>query len=482
MPRLASLFSGRCRRLVVAAAITAVATMVLSGCSGGSVLNPQGYAARQVAGLWWWLFWASVGVWVAVMLLVGWALVRRRRATVEVRGGDALGFVGTAGIIVPLVILIVVYAVSIRTQAAISTFPEGRASLRVEVTGHQWWWEVRYPDTGAITANEIHIPVGIPVRVNLTTGDVIHSFWVPQLAPKMDLISGKVNTLWLRADRAGRYPGQCAEYCGVEHTIMDFLVVAEPEDDYQTWLKNRRAPARAPTTDAQRRGLAGLRGQRLRVVPHHQRHRRQGQGRSGSVDHRFPMDHRRRCTAEHAENLGGWIANAQTSKPGNKMPPQPLDPGRPAGTAVLPGVPAVTHRRRRHRLEREMSVVDDHSAADRQSRALVCQPRPWTDLNVTGGSRRSARLPQHRGPQARWPPLPGDLWSVLRPGRSGALSMRTQLAGPERTLLSAARIQPAVHHARHGDDLPVRHPDALRIRQLPAATDDRRSGHGVSPG
>ncbi|HYI45802.1 MAG TPA: cytochrome c oxidase subunit II, partial [Actinomycetota bacterium] len=125
--------------------------------------------------------------------------------------------------------------------------------LSIEVIGHDWWWEVRYPD-GTVTANEIHIPVGEPVRLELTSADVIHSFWVPQLQVKTDQIPGRVNESWLQADSPGRYRGQCAEFCGLQHTNMVVYVVADAPDDFEAWLANESSDAAEPVGNVAERG------------------------------------------------------------------------------------------------------------------------------------------------------------------------------------------------------------------------------------
>ena len=134
----------------------------------------------------------------------------------------------------------------------------GSGAVSIEITGHQWWWEVRYlaaqPDKWFTTANEIHIPVGETVRIVLRSTDVIHSFWVPNLSGKKDLIPGQDNYLWLAADRPGTYRGQCAEFCGLQHAHMALFVTAEPREQFAQWLARQRQPAAAPTTDQQKRG------------------------------------------------------------------------------------------------------------------------------------------------------------------------------------------------------------------------------------
>lgn len=305
-------------------AVVTTTIVALGGCSGNSALNPKGYGARQVTTLWWWLFWVSLAVWVIVMLFVGWALLRRQRRDVTVRGGDARGFVAITGIVAPLVVLVGVYAVSLRTQVALGSFPGGRDAVELEVVGHRWWWQARYPATGAVTANEIHIPVGETVRVRLTTADVIHSFWVPQLAPKTDTVAGQVNTAWLRADRAGRYPGRCAEYCGLEHAMMDFLVVAEPAEEYRAWLRRVSGPARSPSTPQEREGLRVFETSDCAAC--HAISGTRARGRVGpdltTIGSRWSIG--AGAVPNTIGDLGGWISNARTLKPGNAMPPQPL--------------------------------------------------------------------------------------------------------------------------------------------------------------
>ncbi|MGN9779136.1 cytochrome c oxidase subunit II [Micromonospora sp. H33] len=318
--------AGRRRQRRPLPVLTALyAVVLLAGCAGDapSALNPAGTGAARVAGLWWLLFWISMAVFIEVMALLVWALVFRR-GTVRVRHGQPLRFVTIAGAGLPFVILVAVYGVGLRDLAALGDGP-GPEALTVEVTGHKWWWEVRYPGTSGVTANEIHIPVGERVSVRLRTDDVLHSFWVPQLMPKMDLIAGETRETWLRAERAGSYRGQCAEYCGTQHAHMAFLVVAQPRADFDTWLARLNAPARPPTTEAERRGQqAFLQGSCAAC------HAIRGTGAHGTagpdlsnVGSRWSLG--AGAAPNNAGHLGGWIANAQTYKPGNAMPPQPVD-------------------------------------------------------------------------------------------------------------------------------------------------------------
>ncbi|MGW4297257.1 cytochrome c oxidase subunit II [Micromonospora chersina] len=227
----------------------------------------------------------------------------------------------------PFIILVAVYGVGLRDLAALGAGP-GRDAPTVEVTGHTWWWEVRYAGASGATANEIHIPVGERVRVRLRTDDVLHSFWVPQLMPKTDLIAGETRETWLEARRGGSYRGQCAEYCGTQHAHMAFLVVAQPRADFDAWLARLDAPARAPRTEAERRGQQTFVQGTCAAC-----HTVRGGGAQGQVGPDLSNVGSRwsigaGAVPNDAGHLGGWIANSQTVKPGNAMPPQPVDADR----------------------------------------------------------------------------------------------------------------------------------------------------------
>ncbi|SIR51292.1 cytochrome c oxidase subunit II [Micromonospora avicenniae] len=313
----------------VGPALVVAAVLTLAGCSGGSpsTLDPGGTGAARIADLWWVLFWISAAVFAEVMVLLVWALVFRRGRDTRVRHGQPLRFVAIAGAGVPLVILVVVYALGLRDLAALGAGP-GRDAPTIEVTGHKWWWEVRVPGIDGATANELHIPVGERVRVRLRTADVLHSFWVPQLMPKTDLIAGEMRETWLHAERAGTYRGQCAEYCGTQHAHMALQVIAEPRSQFEAWLARLAAPARQPTTEAERRGqqafvqgsCAGCHairgtGADARVGPD-----------LSDVGSRWSIG--AGAVPNDAGHLGGWIVNPQTVKPGSYMPPQPVDAQR----------------------------------------------------------------------------------------------------------------------------------------------------------
>jgi cytochrome c oxidase subunit 2 len=196
--------------------------------------------------------------------------------------------------------------------------------LSIELTGHQWWWEVRYNDVDAsnifTTANEIHIPVGVPVRFTLHGGDVIHSFWVPNLAGKKDLIPGKISTMWLQADKPGVYRGQCAEYCGLQHAKMALWVVAEPQEQFNAWRQNQTQEAIAASSDAQKRGQQVFFATTC-VMCHAISGTAAGSNIGPNLTHVGSRQMIGAATLENTrDHLAQWIKDSQTFKPGNRMP------------------------------------------------------------------------------------------------------------------------------------------------------------------
>jgi len=292
-----------------------------------SIIHPAGVDAARIANLCWGLFWICPFVWVAVAAAALIAISRGRRATathvpdtrierhVFVAGGDSA------------IALIAILTQSVLTGRALTTAAPSDA-LRIIVTGNQWWWDVQYdnptPSLRVTTANEIHIPVGKPVTFDLFSNDVIHSFWIPNLQGKIDLVPGRRNELWLQADKAGVYRGQCAEYCGLQHAKMALVVVAEPPDQFEYWLAANRASAPAPVSPEQQRGkdivekgpcamchtitgtLAG--GRTAPDLTHIASRSTLG---AGSIPNMHGY-------------LAGWISDPQSIKPGNRMPPPGL--------------------------------------------------------------------------------------------------------------------------------------------------------------
>jgi len=200
-------------------------------------------------------------------------------------------------------------------------------ALILDVTAHQWWWGIRYnakEDSEVFeTANEIHIPVGVPVLIRLHADDVIHSFWVPKLSRKETAIPGQTNLSWIEAPAAGRYRGQCSDYCGDQHVNMAFEVVAQPQAAFERWRTAQLAPAPQPASAAQRRGLAVV--EYRCGLCHEVRGTRAEAASAPDLTHLLS---RRMLAAGTLPNTAGtrlaWIRNGQELKPDNSMPNQYL--------------------------------------------------------------------------------------------------------------------------------------------------------------
>lgn len=198
----------------------------------------------------------------------------------------------------------------------------------IEVTGHQWWWEARYMNVDAssifTTANEIHIPVGVPITLSLRSSDVIHSFWAPNLTGKKDLIPGKSSTIWLQADRPGIYRAQCAEYCGLQHAHMALWIFAEPLEQFTAWQRMQIQPALAPATDAQQRGQQVFLSTTC-VMCHAINGTPAGSNFGPNLTHVGSRNTIAAATMQNTrDHLAQWIANSQRIKPGNRMPQNTL--------------------------------------------------------------------------------------------------------------------------------------------------------------
>lgn len=245
-----------------------------------------------------------------------------RAAPIE-RGGDGVRWI-KIGLLLSTPALLITLVWTMVALAKVSGPPLNPA-LTLDVTGHQWWWEVEYhgggPDETFRTANEIHIPVGVPVLVRLHGADVIHSFWVPKLSGKTDTIPGQTNLSWLEARQPGRYLGQCTEYCGLQHAHMGFEVVAETQDDFERWRTHQLAPAAAPVSAEQQRGMELV---QYRCGLCHEV-RGTSAGAISAPDLTHLMSRRMIAAGSLINNPGtlvGWVQNPQSIKPGSLMPNQ----------------------------------------------------------------------------------------------------------------------------------------------------------------
>lgn len=299
-----------------------VTPVVLAGCTAEhNVFRGAGRGGGRISTIGWFMVATSTAIALGFYALLAWSLLRggRRR-----RWRSEQGVVVAGGILLPLAVIGVL---TVMTLGALDERGGGHDE-RIEVTAHQFWWEVTYPGRGVTTANEFRIPVGRTVDVELRSVDVVHSFWVPDLDGKIDMVPGHVNHLRLRAERPGRYRGQCAEYCGLQHARMVFWVEASPVAEYERWLDRQARPARAPTTPAQAAGREAF--QQLPCASCHTVRGTPADGDLGpDLTH---LASRRTIAAGIVPNdrghLGGWIANSQTLKPGNLMPPVPMTPAQ----------------------------------------------------------------------------------------------------------------------------------------------------------
>jgi cytochrome c oxidase subunit 2 len=259
----------------------------------------------------------GAAIFLAMAVLVTYALSAspRRRAWIA-----RTGFVITAGIGFPAVVLSALLIHTLRAAVYLADAP----TVRIAVTGEQWWWRVEYLDaagaTQFATANEIHIPIGQPVELALASADVIHSFWMPNLAGKLDMIPGRMNRLRLSADRPGVIRGQCAEYCGAAHAHMALYLVAVSSEEYERWLTRQRLPASAPANAALEHGQALFMKHGCGAC-----HKVRGTPAVGTAGPDLTHVGSRPSIGagtlpNNAGTLGGWIASSQHIKPGNHMP------------------------------------------------------------------------------------------------------------------------------------------------------------------
>ena len=284
------------------------------------VLDPAGPYAGSIAFLTWVLLLVAAAI-LALVLTALWIAFRGKKHTRERLGGTAVIWAG--GIVLPVVVLTVLLVWGLRLTSSLSEGRAPAADLRIQVTGEMWWWRVAYLDSdGQLLfwdANEIHIPVGRTVRLELRTGDVIHSLWVPRLSGKVDMIPGRTNVMNIQADRPGVFGGHCTEYCGGPHALMGLVVVAHEPSEFaqllaRSAIRERSAPP--PAGDGERlfraAGCAAC-------------HRIAGTVANGMVAPDLTFVGRRQTIGagilpNNRGTLMGWIADSQAIKPGNRMP------------------------------------------------------------------------------------------------------------------------------------------------------------------
>jgi cytochrome c oxidase subunit 2 len=305
------------------------AAALLAGCGDTqNTMQPQSHAAKDIASLWWWMMGIAWGGLILVVLLLVLAWVRRNRRgigddTTGPKAGEKPGWyvVIGGGIVLPIALIAALFVISdifvIKTTQAPAA---GATKLTVLVVGRQWWWEIRYPGTRAVTANELHIPVRTPVRVEVQTADVIHSFSVPELNRTIDLIPGRTNAIELYADKAGTFRGQCREFCGLQHAHMALEVIAQPAAAFRRWLADQEQPAKPPSSSMAQKGLGVFLAGACASC-----HTIRGTSASGFVGpdltHLATRNTLAAVTIPNRKGyLAGWIMDSQDVKPGNQMP------------------------------------------------------------------------------------------------------------------------------------------------------------------
>jgi cytochrome c oxidase subunit II len=287
-----------------------------------SVLHPAGIEAARIGHLWWVMFTVCTIVWFAVAIATLVAM-RRGRSRTEHAPDRVLSRNVAVAAGISIVALVGLLFESIVTGRSLEDVAS-KDALHIQVTGNQWWWDVQYENPIAgnwvITANEMHIPVGRPVVVDLLATDVIHSLWIPNLQGKIDLIPGRRNVMTLQADREGVYRGQCAEYCGVQHAHMALVVVADPPDTFESWLAANRAPAPAPITPEQIRGKEVVERGPCAMC-HAISGTLAGARTAPDLTHIATRSTLAAGTVPNTRGyLAGWIMDPQHIKPGNRMP------------------------------------------------------------------------------------------------------------------------------------------------------------------
>lgn len=301
------------------------------------VLNSAGIQARRIENLWWLLFWVTLIVFILVMIALGKTvsrteaagLLREKPLSPDEHVDTRLRTGVMVAVAITIFTLFALLVAEISTGRAMAAF-QSKTPLTIEVIGHQWWWEVHYPDPVAsnivVTANEIHIPVRTPVVMNSTSQDVIHSFWAPNIQGKRDLIPGRTRAIWFQADQEGVFRGQCAEFCGAQHAHMAFYVIAESPEKFQQWLRHQREAAPAPSTAEAQHGQQVFLSTTC-MMCHTIRGTDAGSRNGPDLTH---IASRGTLAAGTIPNnpgyLAGWIADPQHIKPGSNMPPNPLAP------------------------------------------------------------------------------------------------------------------------------------------------------------
>ena len=327
----------------LAASLAAFASVALTGCTGGqAALDPAGAQSSRITSLWWLFCWTCAAVYVLTMAVIVIGVIRKRRradepdapapptTTPDPAREHRASLIVAAALAVTIVILFVFMFGDFFTGRALASLSGDKSAMTIRLTGHQWWWEARYEDAVTsntfTTANEIHIPVGRTIQFQLESADVIHSFWVPRLHGKKDMIPGHSTKLYLKADKPGVYYGQCAEFCGHQHANMRIVVVAQPHEEFEAWRTAQIRPAGEPPYPNLKHGRDVFMQNSCAMC-----HTIRGTTAGGRVGPDLTHVGSRQLLASNTipnkpGHLAGWILDPQKIKPGVRMPQNAVDP------------------------------------------------------------------------------------------------------------------------------------------------------------
>jgi cytochrome c oxidase subunit 2 len=322
--------STKARVIQGSAVLASVLALTDAACSGPGTTTSDaaGPGAHRISLLSTGMFAIAAFVFLVVICFLAYGLFRRRgtddgRPDLEDRGGTRMVLLG--GVVFPVVVLIILFVITLVALQAQAREDTGSHVFTIDVVAHRWWWEFQYPSQGIDTANEVHIPTGEPVLMQVTSTDVIHSFWVPRLQRKVDAIPGRTNSLTLQADTDGTYLGECSEFCGLQHANMRFDVVAQAPDAFNAWVADQQKVPPEPTGEI-------LNGQQVFLGSSCVYcHSITGTNASGTVGPNLTHVASRTTLAAGTipntpQELAAWIEDPQSIKPGTQMPATNLSP------------------------------------------------------------------------------------------------------------------------------------------------------------
>jgi len=303
--------------------VLTVLAFLLSGCAASpTFLQPGSGVAADEANLYQIIFFMALGVFLLVWLMLIFNIVRFRSRPGQTGipkqkyGNWRLEFVWTA---IPILLVLILFVLTIRTIGAVAEPEKAPNDVNVHIIGHQWWWEFDYPDQNIKTANELHVPVGANVHLTLDSVDVIHSFWVPQLSHKIDVIPGQTNHLWFRAFQMGEFSGQCAEFCGLNHANMRIRVVVDSNQQFVDWIAGQQTALYQPANPTEQKGhdiiTKGI-CSNCHTLGDNEANNPIGpnlthlMSRSMFAGDMYPLT---------PDNLKSWLQDTQAMKPGNDM-------------------------------------------------------------------------------------------------------------------------------------------------------------------